>query len=262
MSRDFCGFEEVFEGSKLIKSVFSMPSFSGSTSLVRHKKGDGEVCVINFSDRVLYDCNIEQEVVTTLTRSLKRMLNKYKVGKRDLVLVVGIGNEGLTADALGASSLEHLEVTEHFYNGVRCKRGYGRLAGFPAGVAGVTGLSSFKVIKSIVEEVKPSLIIAVDTLCCKEVARLNRTIQLSNLGLTPGAGVGNAQVSLNNATLGIPVIAIGAPLVIYARDLVGELNLLKEDLNNVLVTSKEIDIIVKRLGLIIAKSINLAVHGH
>ena len=232
MSRDFCGFEEVFEGSKLIKSVFSMPSFSGITSLERHKKGDGEVCVINFSDRVLYDCNIEQEVVTTLTRSLKRMLNKYKVGKRDLVLVVGIGNEGLTADALGA------------------------------GVAGVTGLSSFKVIKSIVEEVKPSLIIAVDTLCCKEVTRLNRTIQVSNLGLTPGAGVGNAQVSLNNATLGIPVIAIGAPLVIYARDLVGELNLLKEDLNNVLVTSKEIDIIVKRLGLIIAKSINLAVHGH
>ena len=276
MNRIFRVYEAAFEGANGVLERKIPPYFSSGTELFYHKRQSSEVYAVNFLETSLCDDEREEEIVACVERAVKRSLQKYKICKKDLVLVIGVGNEGLTADALGAKTLEHLVVTEHLHEGKERLRGRGRLAGFGAGVSGVTGISSFKVIKALIKATSPSLIIAIDTLCCKDVNRLNRTIQISTAGLTPGAGVGNAQISLNNKTLGIPVLAIGVPLVIYMQDVIGKFlaknnhiastenskNFSLSEFNGVLVTSKEIDIIVNKTARIIAKGINLAVHGH
>ncbi len=231
-------------------------------------KRSPDVYTVESKGDVLFENEHQDGLSNLLAMALKRVFSSLRVKKKDLVLVVGIGNEGLTADSLGARTLTHLNVS------ARNKRraGEGILCALSPSVSGVTGIESFNVIKSVVAFLEPKIVICVDTLATVAPNRLGRIIQLKDGGITPGAGVGNAKNELNKATLGVPVVAIGVPLVIYAKNIlsafVSQSNLLSVDyatvnktVGDMVVTAKEVDLYVDAYAKVIGKAINRVVHG-
>ena len=164
------------------------------------------------------------------------------------VLTVGLGNKLLTADALGCLTIEKtvVYVTEKY--AVRV---------FAPGVAGVTGIESYDVIKGLVEAVAPDLVIAVDSLCASKVSRIATSFQLSDAGITPGSGVKNARKSLSRDTLGVKVISIGVPMVVYASTILAEGGAGFSGGEDMVVTPKDVDIMVENCAEIIAGAINM-----
>lgn len=164
------------------------------------------------------------------------------------VLTVGLGNKLLTADALGCLAIEKtvVYVTEKY--AVRV---------FAPGVAGVTGIESYDVIKGLVEAVAPDLVIAVDSLCASKVSRIATSFQLSDAGITPGSGVKNARKPLSRDTLGVKVISIGVPMVVYASTILAEGGAGFSGGEDMVVTPKDVDIMVENCAEIIAGAINM-----
>jgi spore protease len=252
-----------------IKSLFRYEGIVSEKSTIE----GGEVVTIGIDRPLFMDTALQNALIGVTGGHLKDLLKKYKIDKNDVVLVVGVGNESMTADALGAKTLKYLEITEHFYRAGFQERGKGRLCGIAGNVSGVTGIDSFDVIKGVCERVKPSIVIAVDTLASKRISRLQRVIQITDKGLTPGGGVNNEKTELSRETLDVPVIAVGVPLVIYARhiltDYSGEFDVklgrpdLKrahEEINSLVVTLKEIDVSVEDFARVIGRAVNKAVH--
>lgn len=140
------------------------------------------------------------------------------------------------------------------------------------GVLGTTGIETIEIVKGIVDNLKPKLIIAIDSLCSKNINRIGKSIQISDTGIVPGGGVGNRQEELSEKTLGIPVIGIGIPTVLDAATIVIDtLNVcevkVKEDelvnkmkLNkfNFIVTPKEIDSLIENVTTIVSEGINMS----
>ena len=182
------------------------------------------------------------------------------------VLVVGLGNRDVTPDALGPEVVENLKITRHVV------REYGRAAfgkekvhlvsGIVPGVMAQTGMETLEIIRGVVEETAPDLVVAVDALAARSSRRLNRTIQISDAGIHPGSGVGNHRNSLTRETTGVPVVAIGVPTVVDAATIVydatGEREAILPNLNSMFVTPKDIDETIKRLSFTIAEALNLA----
>ena len=220
-----------------------------------------------------------QELAEALCDALRDMLPPFG----DL-LVVGLGNRRITADALGSRVLESLLITRHI-KGVISDDLQGRLRGVCAvapGVLGVTGMETAEVVHGIVEHVKPAAVIAIDALAARESSRICTTIQVTDTGIRPGSGVGNHRMGLTKDTLGIPVIAIGVPMVVYAaviaRDaltlLIKDMGVQEEDheqavdamigkviqqgLGEMVVTPREVDEMVGKVAEIIAEGLNMA----
>ncbi len=213
------------------------------------------------------------------------------------VLVVGLGNRNITADRIGPQCIDSVLVTRHLLEYMP-EEIDGRLRSVCAvapGVLGITGVETGEIVKGLLDRVKPSAVIAVDALCSRRMERLNNTIQLSNVGITPGAGIGNRRMALNEENLGVPVIAIGVPTVIDAATIAGDtidmvVESLKEsakenqplfkmlsavaeedkytlikqvltpDFGDFVVTPKEVDTLVQRVSEIVANGINIALH--
>lgn len=139
-------------------------------------------------------------------------------------LVVGLGNPEATPDALGPKVLEHLQATRHLameYGTDFCwKHGYPILSGITPGVMAQTGMETAEIVKGIVRETEPDAVIVVDALAARSAGRLGVTVQLADTGIRPGSGVGNHRSGLTEETLGIPVFAIGIPLVVGAAAIV------------------------------------------
>ena len=234
----------------------------------RKKQGTENLSFVRLVRDLAFDSDYKRETATVLQTELKRMLRRFKVTKKDLVLVVGVGNEGMTADALGGRTLKYLDITEHLNAaGVKAKS-RGRLCGIRGGVSGVTGINSFDVVKGVVDRIKPAAVIAVDTLAAGRASRLMRVIQLSDGGLVPGSGVGNSKKELSAKSLGVPVIAVGVPLVIRAMNIWAEgadkkrmSRETEEMLGDLVVTVKEIDLAVEDFSEVIGDAVNGAVHG-
>lgn len=200
------------------------------------------------------------------------------------VLVVGLGNRRITADALGNRVLESLLVTRHM-RAVTQDDLIGRLRGVCAvapGVLGVTGMETAEVIQGIVEHVRPGAVVAIDALAARETARICTTVQVTDTGIRPGSGVGNHRMGLTCETLRVPVIAIGVPMVVYASVIARDaLSLLMDDLGmaedgheramnalvervthqslgELVVTPREVDDLVGTVAEIIAQGLNMA----
>lgn len=199
------------------------------------------------------------------------------------VLVVGLGNRHVTADALGTQVIERLMVTRHL-RGSLARETLGKLRGVSAiapGVLGVTGIETAELCKGLVSHIKPSAVIALDALAAFDSKRICSTIQLTDTGIDPGSGVGNHRLGLSQATLGVPVIAIGVPMVVYASTIVRDVlfgvlesyhieqtekesvgQLLRQHSDNLLgemvVTPREIDEMVVSVAEILAKGVNQA----
>lgn len=234
----------------------------------RKKIKNENLSFVYLNKDLAFDSEYKGEAVECVAKELKRLLRLHKITKKDLILVVGVGNEGMTADALGGRTLKYLDITEHLKQAGIKSESRGRLCGIRGGVSGVTGINSFDVVKGVSERIKPAAVIAVDTLSAGRAARLKRVIQLSDGGLVPGSGVGNAKRELSEKSLGMPVIAVGVPLVIQAMNIWAEGANGKsadaatsEILTDLVVTVKEIDLAVEDFSEVIGEAINLAVHG-
>ncbi len=218
-----------------------------------------------------------------LASELLSMLPKKEEGIS--VLVVGLGNREVTADALGPRVLDNLLITRHIM------RTYGKAAyendavneisSIEPGVMARTGMETAEIIKGVVQQTKPDVLIVVDALAARSTKRLNRTIQITNTGIHPGSGVGNHRNELTKESLGVPVIAVGVPTVVDAATIVGdalekivvdkkELDDWKEmeryrlafaELNNMYMTGKDIDAMIKRVSYTLSEGINIALDG-
>lgn len=169
------------------------------------------------------DPYVDEEIIQSIKESMATLLGDF-LQANDTVLLVGLGNWRATADALGPKFIEYSPITRHYHEHApdALVEGMRPTCGIAPGVLGITGLETYEVIKGIVEKVKPQLIIAVDALAAQNVDRIGTTIQMSNTGIQPGAGVGNARHALTQEGLGVPVIAIGCPTIVNASIIAGQ----------------------------------------
>lgn len=247
------------------------------------QKSKGLYITIEAPDLVLRESELIKAVTEALSAELTGLIDKG--GASGTVLVVGLGNRAVTPDALGPKTAEKILVTRHIkqYMPDAIPNGVRSVCAISPGVLGVTGIETMEVIQGIVERSKPSLIIAIDSLSSRRTERIASTIQLCDAGIQPGAGVGNIRSGLDEASLGIPVIAVGVPLVVYAstisRDTIGliasELGLLgneekikelaakaiSEKTGELIVTPKEIDSLIECTSTILADGINMCLFG-
>lgn len=199
------------------------------------------------------------DTVYAVSSELSKLLGEIK----GTVLVVGIGNTDITPDALGPKTALGVLATRHISRELSEQLGLAGLksvAVLSPGVLGQTGMELQEIIRGAVENIKPQAIIAVDALAARRVSRLGCTVQLSNTGISPGSGVGNARRELSRATLGIPVIAIGVPTVVDAQTLIYDLcgTTPQENNENMIVTPREIDLMIDRAAELLSFAINIS----
>jgi len=213
-------------------------------------------------------------IAERLSECIREVLPKMDGRSQAEYLVAGLGNPKLTADSLGSLVVERVIVTRHLENS---KKVFGnklsRVATVSPGVLGVTGIESFDIIKGTLERTGIKCLIVVDSLAAAEFGRLATVFQVSNAGLTPGSGVGNKRFELSQKTLGIEVVTIGVPLVVYASTITAGLidrlepkcrvqlhEAVTDKLLNHIVTPKDIDLIVSECADIVAMALNMALH--
>lgn len=171
------------------------------------------------------DDGYHEEVSKELSRQLKMLFEKLSdKGSRAGILVVGLGNIQVTPDSLGPRVVNNLQMTRHLmeeYGEEFCiKNKLPILSGVIPGVMAQTGIETAEIIKGIVEETKPDIVLAIDALAARSVRRLATTIQITDTGIHPGSGVGNHRSSLTKESLGVPVVALGVPTVVGAAAIV------------------------------------------
>ncbi len=226
------------------------------------------------------DEDYHREISECLSRELQGILPKQKDGMS--ILVVGLGNRDVTADALGPRVLDNLYITRHmirtYGKAAFESSGVNEVSSIEPGVMAKTGMETAEIVKGVVSETKPDALIVVDALAARSTKRLNRTIQIANTGIQPGSGVGNHRNALTLESLGVPVIAIGVPTVVDAATIVGdaleriasnkkELDDWKSkerfraafsELNNMYMAGRGIDGMIKRVSFTLSEGINMA----
>jgi len=192
--------------------------------------------------------------------------------KDDSVLVVGLGNRAITPDAIGPITAKHTLATKHLVEHVPEHFGnFRRVTVVQTGVLGTTGMESADVVRALTAQFRPDRIIAVDALASRKLSRICRTVQISDTGIAPGSGVGNARSQLSRETLGVPVIAVGVPTVVDAGTLAADLmeesghGQIASDTfgafgGGMIVTPKEIDTQVADISKLVGYALNCALH--
>lgn len=227
----------------------------------------------------------------TLANELRKIIDTH-IDKQGEILVVGLGNIYVTPDALGPKVINNIEVTRHIINYLPqyVEEGTRMVSAISPGVLGTTGIETVEILKGIVDNINPKLVIVIDALASRSIERISSTVQISDTGIVPGAGVGNTRSEISQKTLGIPVVAIGIPTVVETAVLVNDcldlfiqklqdeaksndyLNQLKQEDNyeeikealipkeyNLIVTPKEIDDLIENMSDIVAQGINSSV---
>lgn len=234
----------------------------------RFPENDSTCYTLTVKKELFGDDALKEKTVEELSRIFSEFLKKYLPDKTSPILVAGLGNENITADSLGGKVVDRLYVTSHLYLEKSIFEKFGNLSGIKCGVSGTTGIASFDVLSGVAEKIRPSLIIAVDALACSSASRLGKTVQISDSGIEPGGGVANPKPKLDKNSLGVPVIAVGVPLVVYAKKILAEYLSdkavsVKPDgtLSSLVVTAKEIDFQVADYSYVISEALNRTVHG-
>lgn len=260
-------------------------------------KPTGTYLTLETPNLALPDEDAHMEIAAELCGYIGELIKKhFPDKKKDIsLLVVGLGNREVTPDALGPYVADHLSVTRHIV------KEYGKYAmgedrahmvsAIVPGVTGQTGMESAEIVKGIVQETHPDIVIAVDALAARNSRRLNRTVQIADTGIHPGSGVGNHRSGMTKESLGVPVIGIGVPTVVDAATIVndtmenliralessdalkgvGEVlrsynagekyefvkELIAPHMNGMFVTPKDIDELVHHISHTISEAINL-----
>jgi len=249
----------------------------------------------NYITLELPDINLtlseENEKISTVLKN--ELASLVDLNDNSVILIVGLGNRYITPDALGPSVVSKLMVTRHLFQYIpeELDEGLRSVSAISPGVLGITGIETVEIVKGIVDKVRPDFVIAIDALAARSVDRIISTVQISDTGISPGAGVGNNRKGLNRETLGVPVIAIGIPTVIDAATItsdtidslkenmqsplgvIGSISHMDEDeryslirksadekLTGFIVTPKDIDSLIEKASKIVADGINLTLH--
>lgn len=288
---DIDGIEVLEEKEKDINvTTIKVKNDNGAEKIGKPK---GNYITIDIPKFTAYDGETMDRVSIVLAEILERLI---KIDTEKTVLVVGLGNWQVTPDALGPKVTEKIMITRHLKavmpevidDSVR------PVCSVEPGVLGVTGIETVEIIKGVVEKIRPELVICIDALAARRVERVNTTIQVGDTGISPGAGVGNNRKQINEENLGVKVIAIGVPTVVDAVTIANDTidlvvdslirnsssgtefykmlksidknekeNLIKEvtttkNSTDMIVTPKDIDLIISSLSKIIANGINMA----
>ncbi len=266
------------------------------TGVEQMQKPQGNYITIESEAMKENDTETHEAITEILSEKLKAL---GRLKKDSVVLIIGLGNWHVTPDALGPKVISKVLVTRHIADSGAVPEallGHVRpVCAVSPGVMGITGIETAEIVKGIVERVKPDLLLAIDALAARHTSRINATIQMSDTGVNPGAGMGNKRMALNEETMGIPVIAIGVPTVVDAATLVNDTmdmlldsllsqtekgspfyemlkdleteekyhlisHVLNPYMGNMFVTPKEVDSTIERLSGIIANAINVALH--
>lgn len=215
-------------------------------------------------------CDEEEEhhhkIAEKLAETLRELLPESDEEKS--VLVVGLGNRDVTADALGPAAVDHLFINRHiileFGTAAYNRERMNQVSSIVPGVMARTGMESAEIVRGVTMQTNPDLIIAIDALAARSTKRLNRTIQITDTGIHPGSGVGNNRHAMTRESLGVPVIAIGIPTVVDAativHDAVKDWNNSTTELHNMYVTGKDIDAVIATLSLTVAEAVNEALN--
>lgn len=203
----------------------------------------------------------DEDMIEAIAEQLRSLLPE-----RGTVLVVGLGNTDITPDAVGPKSVSTVLATRHISREMSEEIGLGELrsvAGFVPGVLGRTGLEAAESVRGLVSAVEPSAIIAIDALAARKLSRLGTTVQISDIGIIPGSGVGNARKEITEDSVGVPVISVGIPTVVDVCTLVNDLTDSKGKIaenrgQDMIITPREIDIVIERASELIGMSINKA----
>lgn len=219
-------------------------------------KAIGSYVTIDAPD-LKYSLETYEEVCEIIADEIRKMAD---ISGDMLTLVVGLGNREITPDALGTSVVSKLLVTHHIKQRMSdfFDENISGVCAIAPGVLGTTGIETADIIKAVTEKVKPQLIIAVDALAAADIERVSKTIQISDTGIQPGAGVGNNREGLNEESTGVKVIAIGVPTVIDAAT-ISKVEI-PEEMAPLMVTTKDIDLVIERTAKTVANGINLALH--
>lgn len=230
----------------------------------------------------------KEQIAFTISGELQELI-KNLVTQKEEILVVGLGNLYSTPDSLGPKVIQNVDVTRHIFKYLPqyVNENDREVCAISPGVLGTTGIETQEILKGIVDNIKPKLIIVIDSLASKSIERISSSVQISDTGIVPGAGVGNKRRELSKETLGVPVIAIGIPTVVDVATITNDclelfieklqeeaksneyLNQLKEEDNyqyikealiprdfNLIVTPKEIDELIENMTDVVAMGIN------
>lgn len=194
-------------------------SYTVNKSIFVEKKKDslGRYVTISFID--VTDKDNYQVLEKTFITELKEMLGNIK---NKNILVMGLGNSKSTPDSLGPNTINNILVTRHLFNIGEVEDGYSNVCSFKPGVTGVTGIDTYDLVNNLVSFLKIDLLIIIDALAARSIERVNRTIQISDAGISPGSGVYNNRGEISRNTLNIPVIAIGVPTIVEAMVIVSD----------------------------------------
>ena len=240
------------------------------------------------------DQDLKDKISQILAKEIKGLAKNHKNTK---TLIIGLGNWNVTPDALGPKVVDRVLVTRQYFIAFKKDEDetVANVSALSPGVMGLTGIETSEIVKGIVEKTQPDLVIAIDALASRRMDRVSTTIQISDTGINPGSGIGNRRLGLNEEYLGVPVLAIGVPTVVDAATMVNDTmdlildsmksvaksgsdfysilqqisneekyNLIKEVLEpftpNLVVTPKEIDLLIDDLSIIIANGLNIALH--
>lgn len=250
----------------------------------------GNYITLDVKNIKLADDEKIEQIAEVLADELSKVIGEHVTDTED-ILVVGLGNMYVTPDALGPKVIPHIEITRHIleYMPKVMPEDTRPVSAISPGVLGTTGIETMEVLKGIVDNIHPQLLIVIDALASRSIERISSSIQIADTGIVPGAGVDNKRKEISNKTLGIPVIALGIPTVVDLASITNDcinlfidnlqqkamsnsyLNELKEKDNyeeikealipkdyNMIVTPKEIDKLIENMSKIISKGINMA----
>ncbi|MVX63065.1 GPR endopeptidase [Clostridium chromiireducens] len=257
-------------------------------------KPKGNYITIDIPDFTAYDGETMDRVSEVLAEVLGRLI---EINVEKSILIVGLGNWQVTPDALGPKVTEKIMVTRHLQSVMpdAIDDSVRPVCSIAPGVLGITGIETVEIIRGVVEKIKPDLVICIDALAARRIERVNTTIQIGDTGISPGAGVGNNRKQISEENLGVKVIAIGVPTVVDAVTIANDTidlvvdslisnsssgndfykmlksldknekeKLIKEVISSksnidMIVTPKDVDLVINSLSKIIANGINMAV---
>ncbi len=235
----------------ITRTVVDITNENGAETL---NKQQGRYITIDAPD-LKYSLDDYETVCKMLAEEIRELCGNSKK-----TLVVGLGNRDITPDALGTAAVDELIITTHIKKHMpeALDENYSSVCAIAPGVMGTTGIETVEIIKGITDNVKPDIVIAIDALAGADMNRVCSTIQITDTGISPGAGVGNNRKGLNYDTLGIKVIAVGVPTVIAAELISGKE--LSQEFEPLMVTTKDIDLVIDRMSKTVANGINMALH--
>ena len=266
--------EEYDEDKDVRTTVVKIVTENGAKSMGRPQ---GTYITIEAPELSTPDEDYHREISEEISTHLRKLID---LKKEKSVLVVGLGNAAITADALGPQVVDNLLMTRHIIKeyglrGIKHEKMH-RISGIAPGVMAQTGMETAEIVQGIVSETKPDVVVAIDALAARSVRRLSRTIQITDTGIHPGSGVGNHRNGLTEENLQVKVIGIGVPTVVDAATIVHDsmahlLDALEEteqkefldemiapNLYSMFVTPKDVDETIKYLSFMISEGLNIA----